>query len=66
MLSQSASCQMSQAYDDIVFEAGWTRYTKVKGKWVTESGSPSSRKAYTFDTETFVTSGSIPGHRHST
>ena len=52
-----AECKLPEVpgYDDVVFEAGWTRYTKVKGKWVTESVPYPLEKAYTFDTETFVT-----------
>jgi len=57
-----AECKLPAVpgYDDVVFEAGWTRYTKVKGKWVTEAVPHPLEKAYTFDTETFVTAGAFP------
>lgn len=47
-------------YDDFVFQPGWTRYTKVKDKWVTESVPHPLEKAFTYDTETFVTGGAFP------
>lgn len=47
-------------YDDYIFKPGWTRYEKVKGKWVTESVPHPLEKAFTFDTETFVTGGAFP------
>ena len=47
-------------YDDYIFQPGWTRYEKVKGKWVTESVPHPLEKAFTFDTETFVTGGAFP------
>ena len=47
-------------YDDFVFQSGWTRYTFVDDKWVTEAVSHPLEKAFTFDTETFVTAGAFP------
>lgn len=44
----------------LVFKPGWTRYTKVKGKWKTESVPYPLEKAFTFDTETFVHAGAFP------
>jgi len=57
-----AECKLPEVpgFDDIVFEAGWTRYTKVKGKWITESVPYPMEKAYTYDCETFVTAGAFP------
>jgi DNA polymerase gamma 1 len=47
-------------YDDFVFQPGWTRYTFVNDRWVTEKVPHPLEKAYTFDTETFVTGGAFP------
>ena len=47
-------------YDDFVFQPGWMRYTKVNGKWVTESVPHPLERAFTYDTETFVTGGAFP------
>ena len=44
----------------LVFNPGWTRYTKVRGKWKTESVPYPLEKAFTFDTETFVHAGAFP------
>ncbi len=57
-----AECKLPAVpdFDDIIFEAGWTRYTKVKDQWKTESVPYPLEKAYTFDTETFVTAGAFP------
>ncbi len=46
--------------DKLVFNPGWTRYTKVRGKWKTESVPCPLEKAFTFDTETFVHGGAFP------
>jgi len=42
------------------FVPGWTRYTKVRGKWKTESVPYPLEKAFTFDTETYVHGGAFP------
>ncbi len=46
--------------ENLVFKPGWTRYTKVQGKWKTESVPYPLEKAFTFDTETFVHGGAFP------
>jgi len=46
--------------DKLVFKPGWTRYTKVRGRWKTESVPYPLEKAFTFDTETFVHGGAFP------
>ena len=46
--------------EKLVFKPGWTRYTKVRGKWKTESVPYPLEKAFTFDTETFVHGGAFP------
>ncbi len=46
--------------DQLVFKPGWVRYTKVRGKWKTESVPYPLEKAFTFDTETFVHGGAFP------
>jgi DNA polymerase gamma 1 len=46
--------------ENLVFKPGWTRYTKVRGKWKTESVPYPLEKAFTFDTETFVHGGAFP------
>ena len=43
-----------------MFKPGWTRYTKVRGKWKTESVPYPLEKAFTFDTETYVHGGAFP------
>jgi DNA polymerase gamma 1 len=45
---------------ELVFKPGWTRYTKVRGKWKTESVPYPLEKAFTFDTETYVHGGAFP------
>jgi len=45
---------------ELVFKAGWIRYTKVCGKWKTESVPYPLEKAFTFDTETYVHGGAFP------
>jgi len=47
-------------YDDFVFRPGWTRYEKVNGKWIIKQVPHPLEKAFTFDTETFVTGGAFP------
>jgi len=47
-------------YDNFVFQPGWTRYTMAGGKWVTESVPHPLERAFTYDTETFVTGGAFP------
>ena len=47
-------------YDDFVFQPGWTRYEKVRGEWTVEKVPHPLEKAFTFDTETFVTGGAFP------
>ena len=42
------------------FVPGWTRYTKVRGKWKTESVPYPLEKAFTYDTETYVHGGAFP------
>jgi DNA polymerase gamma 1 len=44
----------------LIFKPGWTRYTKDKGKWKTESVPYPLEKAFTFDTETYVYGGAFP------
>ena len=44
----------------LIFKPGWTRYTKDKGKWKTESVPYPIEKAFTFDTETYVYGGAFP------
>ena len=46
--------------EELVFKPGWIRYTKVRGKWKTESVPYPLEKAFTFDTETFVHGGAFP------
>ena len=46
--------------DKLVFKPGWTRYTKSRGKWKTESVPYPLEKAFTFDTETYVHGGAFP------
>jgi DNA polymerase gamma 1 len=46
--------------ESLVFKPGWTRYTKVRGKWKTESVPYPLEKAFTFDTETYVHGGAFP------
>ncbi len=46
--------------DQLVFKPGWTRYTKVRGKWKTESVPYPLEKAFTFDCETYVHGGAFP------
>ena len=46
--------------DKLVFQPGWTRYTKVRGNWKTETVPYPLEKAFTFDTETFVHGGAFP------
>jgi len=57
-----AECKLPNVpgIDDIVFEAGWTRYVQVKGKWQAESVPHPLERAYTFDCETFVQEGAFP------
>jgi len=57
-----AGCRLPEApgFDDIVFQPGWTRYTKNGDTWVTEAVPHPLEKAYVFDTETFVTAGAFP------
>jgi len=47
-------------YDDFVFRPGWTRYTVADGQWVTEEVPHPLERAFTYDTETFVTGGAFP------
>ncbi len=44
----------------LVFQPGWTRYTKVRGKWRTETVPYPLEKAFTYDTETYVHGGAFP------
>jgi hypothetical protein len=44
----------------LVFKPGWLRYTKVRGKWKTESVPYPLEKAFTYDTETYVHGGAFP------
>ena len=44
----------------LVFNPGWTRYTKSRGKWKTETVPYPLEKAFTFDTETYVHGGAFP------
>jgi len=46
--------------DKLVFKPGWTRYTKVRGRWKTETVPYPLEKAFTFDTETYVHGGAFP------
>ena len=56
----TASLPPVPGYDDFVFQPGWTRYTKDGDKWVTEGVPHPLEKAFTYDTETFVTGGAFP------
>jgi DNA polymerase gamma 1 len=57
-----AACQLPELppVTALVFKPGWTRYTKVRGKWKTESVPYPLEKAFTFDTETYVHGGAFP------
>ena len=44
----------------LIFNPGWTRYTKARGKWKTESVPYPLEKAFTYDTETYVHGGAFP------
>jgi len=57
-----AKCKLPEIppKESLVFKPGWTRYTKVRGKWKTESVPYPLEKAFTFDTETFVHAGAFP------
>ena len=57
-----AACELPELppKDKLVFKPGWTRYTKVRGKWKTESVPCPLEKAFTYDTETYVHGGAFP------
>jgi DNA polymerase gamma 1 len=44
---------------ELVFQPGWTRYTKVRGKWKTEAVPYPLEEAFTYDTETYVHGGAF-------
>jgi DNA polymerase gamma 1 len=46
--------------DQLLFQPGWVRYTKVRNKWRIESVPYPLEEAFTFDTETFVQGGAFP------
>jgi DNA polymerase gamma 1 len=45
---------------ELVFESGWRRYEKVRGKWKVTKVPYPLEDAFTFDTETFVHGGAFP------
>ena len=57
-----ASCKLPEIppATALKFNPGWTRYTKVRGKWKTESVPYPLEKAFTYDTETYVHGGAFP------
>jgi DNA polymerase gamma 1 len=57
-----AACQLPEIppATALKFNPGWTRYTKVRGKWKTESVPYPLEKAFTYDTETYVHGGAFP------
>jgi hypothetical protein len=57
-----ATCQLPELppVTALKFVPGWTRYTKVRGKWKTESVPYPLEKAFTYDTETYVHGGAFP------
>ena len=58
-----ASCTLPEipGLETIVFQPGWTKYTKQKdGSFKVQRVAAPEEKAYVFDTETFVTAGAFP------
>jgi DNA polymerase gamma 1 len=57
-----ANCELPEIppVTALKFVPGWTRYTKVRGKWKTESVPYPLEKAFTYDTETYVHGGAFP------
>jgi DNA polymerase gamma 1 len=57
-----AACELPEIppVTALKFVPGWTRYTKVRGKWKTESVPYPLEKAFTYDTETYVHGGAFP------
>jgi DNA polymerase gamma 1 len=62
LADELATCKLPELppKENLVFKPGWTRYTKVRGKWKTESVPYPLEKAFTFDTETYVHGGAFP------
>lgn len=62
LANEFAACKLPELppVETLVFKPGWTRYTKVRGKWRTESVPYPLEKAFTYDTETFVQGGAFP------
>ena len=57
-----AACKLAEIppATELKFNPGWTRYTKVRGKWKTESVPYPLEEAFTYDTETYVHGGAFP------
>ena len=62
LADEFSSCKLSEIPppEALKFNPGWTRYTKVRGKWKTESVPYPLEKAFTYDTETYVHGGAFP------
>jgi DNA polymerase gamma 1 len=62
LADEFASCKLAEIppANELKFLPGWTRYTKVRGKWKTESVPYPLEKAFTYDTETYVHGGAFP------
>jgi DNA polymerase gamma 1 len=62
LADEFASCKLAEIPppEALKFNPGWTRYTKTRGKWKTESVPYPLEKAFTFDTETYVHGGAFP------
>ena len=60
--NEFAKCKLAEIppKEALVFKPGWVRYTKVRGKWKTETVPYPLEKAFTFDTETYVHEGAFP------
>jgi DNA polymerase gamma 1 len=62
LANEFATCELPELppVTALKFNPGWTRYTKVRGKWKTESVPYPLEKAFTYDTETYVHGGAFP------
>jgi DNA polymerase gamma 1 len=62
LANEFAKCKLPEIppREVLVFRPGWTRYTKSRGKWKTESVPYPLEKAFTYDTETYVHGGAFP------
>jgi len=60
--NEFAACKLPEIppVTALKFVPGWTRYTKVRGKWKTESVPYPLERAFTYDTETYVHGGAFP------